>query len=144
MNRMDQVRLAGTEHATRRHFLKESLGGLAALWCGIKVVRGSPDHAHSPTVRGQESRAQPDLRSGTVDALAHRPAQIAAKAKRVIFLHMSGAPSQLELFEHKPELVTVHKEAQNFELASQSKSASPVPYHPGAAKYFAEKGVNVK
>ncbi len=28
----------------------------------------------------------------------------APKAKRVIFLHMIGAPSQLDLFEHKPEL----------------------------------------
>jgi len=29
----------------------------------------------------------------------------AAKAKSVIFLHMAGAPSQLELFDYKPELV---------------------------------------
>ena len=28
-----------------------------------------------------------------------------AKAKRVIFLHMAGAPSQLELFDYKPDLV---------------------------------------
>lgn len=28
----------------------------------------------------------------------------AAKAKRVIYLHMAGGPSQLELFDHKPEL----------------------------------------
>jgi TRAP transporter TAXI family solute receptor len=48
------------------------------------------------------------------------------------------------VFEHKPELVNVHKEAQNFELANQAKTASPVPYHPGAAKYYAEKGVNVR
>jgi uncharacterized protein (DUF1501 family) len=27
-----------------------------------------------------------------------------ARAKRVIFMHMAGGPSQLELFEHKPEL----------------------------------------
>jgi Protein of unknown function (DUF1501) len=31
-------------------------------------------------------------------------AQFAPKAKRVIFLHMTGAPSQLELFDYKPEL----------------------------------------
>jgi hypothetical protein len=29
-------------------------------------------------------------------------------AKRVIYLHLSGAPSQLELFEHKPELKALH------------------------------------
>lgn len=31
--------------------------------------------------------------------------RIPAKAKRVIFLHMIGAPSQLELFDYKPDLV---------------------------------------
>ncbi len=31
-------------------------------------------------------------------------AQFAPKAKRVIFLHMAGAPSQLELFDYKPKL----------------------------------------
>jgi hypothetical protein len=33
-----------------------------------------------------------------------RASHFAAKAKQVIFLHMAGAPSQLELFDHKPEL----------------------------------------
>ena len=27
-----------------------------------------------------------------------------AKAKRVIYLHMAGGPSQLEMFDYKPEL----------------------------------------
>jgi len=47
------------------------------------------------------------------------------------------------LFEKKPELVTVHKEAQNIELKSQAVG-SPIPFHPGAKKYFEEKGVSVK
>ena len=37
--------------------------------------------------------------------LAPRPPHFAAKAKRVIYLHMSGAPPQLDLFDYKPELV---------------------------------------
>ena len=37
-------------------------------------------------------------------ALNKRPFDLPAKAKRVIFLFMAGAPSQLELFDHKPEL----------------------------------------
>src|SRR5438477_160306 len=32
------------------------------------------------------------------------PPQFPAKAKRVIYLHMAGAPSQLELFDYKPDL----------------------------------------
>jgi hypothetical protein len=38
------------------------------------------------------------------DPLAPRPPQYAAKAKRVIFLFMAGAPSHLELFDYKPKL----------------------------------------
>jgi TRAP transporter TAXI family solute receptor len=46
------------------------------------------------------------------------------------------------LFERKPELVAVHKEAEHIDLKSQSVG-SPIPFHPGAKKYFEEKGVKV-
>ena len=46
------------------------------------------------------------------------------------------------LYEKKPELVAVHKEAQNIELKSQA-SGSPIPFHPGAKKYFEEQGIKV-
>ncbi len=36
------------------------------------------------------------------------PAHFLPKAKRVIYLHMAGAPSQLELFDYKPELQKLH------------------------------------
>jgi hypothetical protein len=48
------------------------------------------------------------------------------------------------VFDHKDELVRTHKEAENIKLKNQKKSASPVPWHPGAMKYFAEKGINLK
>ena len=44
------------------------------------------------------------------------------------------------VFEHRDELIRVHKEAENFKLENQKASASPVPFHPGAVKYFKEKG----
>ena len=47
------------------------------------------------------------------------------------------------LFEKKSELVAVHKEAQNIELKSQTLG-SPIPFHAGAKKYFAEQGISVK
>ena len=40
----------------------------------------------------------------TDDPLAVRSPHFPAKAKNVIFLHMVGAPSQLDLFDHKPVL----------------------------------------
>jgi TRAP transporter TAXI family solute receptor len=44
------------------------------------------------------------------------------------------------LIEKKPELVAVHKEAENIDLKNQ-KTGSPIPFHPGAQKYFEERGV---
>jgi TRAP transporter TAXI family solute receptor len=48
------------------------------------------------------------------------------------------------IFDHKSDLVAVHKESENFTLENQKASASPIPYHPGAAKYFSERGVKLK
>ncbi len=47
------------------------------------------------------------------------------------------------LLEHQPELVAVHKEAQHLTLATATVG-SPVPFHPGAIKYFQEKGAKIK
>ncbi len=44
------------------------------------------------------------------------------------------------VFENKADLVAVHKEAQNIQLATQTDKESPAPYHPGALKYLKEKG----
>ena len=48
------------------------------------------------------------------------------------------------IFDKRDDLIAVHKEAQNFKLENQKQSASPIPFHPGAAKYFAERGVKLK
>jgi uncharacterized protein len=47
------------------------------------------------------------------------------------------------LFDRKEDLIRVHAEARNFDLKNQSDSAAVIPYHPGAKKYFAEKGVKL-
>ncbi|HEY5633170.1 MAG TPA: TAXI family TRAP transporter solute-binding subunit, partial [Burkholderiaceae bacterium] len=38
------------------------------------------------------------------------------------------------IFEKRDDLIAVHKEAANFKLENQKAAASPVPFHPGAAK----------
>ena len=48
------------------------------------------------------------------------------------------------IFDKKRELVLVHTEAANINLQIQKTSNSPIPYHPGAVKYFSEQGVNLK
>jgi uncharacterized protein len=45
------------------------------------------------------------------------------------------------VFEHKAELAEVHAEAKNLDLQKQYAIGSPVPFHPGAARYLAEKGL---
>ena len=48
------------------------------------------------------------------------------------------------IFEHREELIRVHKEAANFTLANQkSEAAGGIPWHPGAIKFYAEKGVKL-
>jgi TRAP transporter TAXI family solute receptor len=47
------------------------------------------------------------------------------------------------VFDHKADIVAVHKEALNFKLENQKKDASPIPWHPGAVKYFAEHGIKL-
>jgi TRAP transporter TAXI family solute receptor len=47
------------------------------------------------------------------------------------------------LMEKKDDLVAVHREAQNISLESQA-GGSPIPMHPGARKYFEERGVKFK
>ncbi|PAY17667.1 sulfatase [Rhodopirellula sp. SM50] len=81
-----EQRLAGEvftrslQFETRRHFLQQSAAGLGAAWLASQAGAVSA----SPSAGGLGA--------------------IAAKAKRVIFLHMIGAPSQLELFDYKPAL----------------------------------------
>jgi TRAP transporter TAXI family solute receptor len=47
------------------------------------------------------------------------------------------------IFDKRADLIAVHKEAENFKLENQKPSASPMPWHPGAVKYFAEKGIKL-
>jgi TRAP transporter TAXI family solute receptor len=45
--------------------------------------------------------------------------------------------------EKQAELVAVHREAESITLANQAPKNSPIPWHPGARKYFDEKGVKM-
>jgi hypothetical protein len=48
------------------------------------------------------------------------------------------------LFEHKPEWITVHPNARYLSLEPQRTGGSPIPFHPGAIRYFTEKGLKIK
>lgn len=48
------------------------------------------------------------------------------------------------IFDKREDLIAVHREAENFKYEFQKAAASPIPFHPGALKYFKEKGVNLQ
>ena len=48
------------------------------------------------------------------------------------------------VFDHRDDLIRVHKEAENIKLENQKTENSSIPWHPGAIKYFAEKGIKLK
>ena len=47
------------------------------------------------------------------------------------------------LFERQQDIVNAHREAANMTLENQTIGATAVPWHPGAVKYFAERGIKV-
>ena len=48
------------------------------------------------------------------------------------------------IFERKAEMERVHPESRNFDYKYQTNAAAVIPFHPGAVKYFAEKGVKLQ
>ncbi|MEQ1826732.1 MAG: DUF1501 domain-containing protein, partial [Pirellula sp.] len=57
-----------------------------------------------------ENSLSADTRTRASNSMAPKQPHFFAKAKRVIFLFMAGGPSQLELFDYKPELTRLNGE----------------------------------
>jgi TRAP transporter TAXI family solute receptor len=47
------------------------------------------------------------------------------------------------IFDKRDDLIAVHKEATNIKPENQSLANAGIPFHPGAVKYFTEKGIKV-
>src|SRR5690348_4875057 len=77
---------------TRRWFFEQCGVGLGAVALGQLFARN-----------GYAATA-PTPGAALLNPLAPRQPHFPAKAKRVIFLFMAGAPSHLEMFDYKPEL----------------------------------------
>ena len=77
------------ENEVRQTMTRRALFGRAATGLGT-VALGS--------------LMEPRLFGGALAGLPH----FAGKAKHVIFLHQSGGPSSIELFDHKPQLTKLH------------------------------------
>jgi TRAP transporter TAXI family solute receptor len=47
------------------------------------------------------------------------------------------------IVDKKADLIAVHKDAASFSVENQVKANSPIPWQPGAVKFFKERGANM-
>ncbi|WP_149273103.1 DUF1501 domain-containing protein [Pareuzebyella sediminis] len=87
MDILNEAHFRQSEYNTRRHFLKKCVTGMGAVTLGSMM--GGADLFAKNLWSSQGGSGMPHF---------------VPKAKHVIYLHMAGAPSQLELFDYKPEL----------------------------------------
>ncbi len=119
-------RLESLLNVTRRNFLQGSSVGLGAL--ALSQLLG-------------EARA--DVQGISADRpLAPRSPHFAPKAKRVIYLHMSGAPPHLDLLDYKPQLIKHDGEncPDQFLKGKRFAFTSGVPKLLGTRQPFKQRG----
>jgi hypothetical protein len=82
---------------TRRHFFGRSARGLGAVALASLLDKS--------LLAGAARQAQPSAAGHSLG-----PLHFAPRAKRIIYLFQSGAPSQLDLFDYKPKLIALNGE----------------------------------
>jgi hypothetical protein len=90
------------ENLTRRHFMLDCVSKVGSL--ALLPLLGSCGFGNSNETKGL------NLSDRDLNPLSPLPPPSIPKAKSVIYLHMAGAPSQLELFDFKPELIKFHNQ----------------------------------
>lgn len=88
---MNTLHAAWLQQQTRRHFFQD---------CGVGVGKMALAALLAKDIAGSRQV----VAAGPASPISPRAPHSAARAKRVIFLFMAGAPSQLEMFDHKPKL----------------------------------------
>jgi hypothetical protein len=117
--------LENLELQTRRHFLKTCQVGLGGIALSSLLADDLP--------------AAP---STVVNPLAPKLPPLAAKAKRVIYLHLTGSPPHLDLYDYKPELVRLDGQPcpDSFLKGKRFAFTSGVPKLLGTPRKFAQHG----
>lgn len=116
------------ENQTRRAFLQGSGVSLGAI-------------ALSTIVPAFRANADGQL-DGSARAMEPRPAHFSPRARRVIYLHLTGSPPNLDLYDFKPELVRRNGEEcpQEFLQGRTFAFTSGVPKLLGTPRQFAQYG----
>ncbi len=77
---------------SRRNFLRSTSCGFGSLALSAMLQQAAAAAGHR--------------KSRDVSPLALKPPHLPPRAKRIIFLFMSGGPSQMDLYDYKPQLAT--------------------------------------
>ena len=126
-----EATIATTEQITRKYFFKECFSGMGAMALGSMLQGcdwlGNKDSFNNFT---------------NTNPLMARSPQFIGKAKSVIYLHMAGAPSQLELFDFKPDLLKLDGQDCPQSLLEGKKFAfiRGVPKMLGPQAVFKQRG----
>lgn len=126
-----EAQLAQLTQKTRRLFFKECAMGLGGL--ALSGLMGCQTESATTLGNSFFDPTRP---------LAPKIPHFAAKAKSVIYIHLAGAPSQLELFDYKPELEKLDGQACPPSLLEGKKFAfiRGVPMMLGPKANFKQRG----
>jgi hypothetical protein len=89
---------------TRRHFLRSLGSGLGSLFFGTSLANYATATNYTADNSSHADKSTLSFARDATTPLSPLPPQFPAKVRRVIYLHMAGAPSQLELYDYKPDL----------------------------------------
>ena len=119
------------QQTTRRHFFQECVTGMGAMALGSFL-------GGCNWLGAKDGSA---LFNSTNPLMPHAP-HFVGKAKSVIYLHMAGAPSQLELFDYKPDLMKLDGQDCPQSLLEGKKFAfiRGVPKMMGPQANFKQRG----
>lgn len=128
---LDEYVLNQASINSRRHFLKDCTLGLGGIALGSLLKSCAPP-APINLFRGEQA----------LNPLAPLAPPKFPKVKNVIYLHMVGAPSQLEMFDYKPELHKLHNQPCPESLLKGKKFAfiQGVPKMLGPQAKFSQAG----
>ena len=115
---------------TRRHFLQQSQLGLGSI--ALAAMLGNSASAATPDATAD----------AVINPLAPKSAPLPAKAKRVIYLHLTGSPPHLDLYDYKPELVKHNDEPcpDSFLKGKRFAFTTGVPKLMGTPRKFTQNG----
>lgn len=93
-----------------------------------QLLRGGALGFGSLALAGLCARPATATPDSTTNPLALKAPHFVPRAKRVIFLYMWGGPSQMDLFDPKPQLNAMHGKEFKFDGAKRIYKGSPVRF----------------